>query len=80
MIEIVNSHIYNIIALIHNINCSIKSIIIYKDNNKYPINIFNTDGKYFIIDKYVDVQVVLDDDNVIIRLFDETGGYDEVSG
>lgn len=80
MIKIVNTRICNVIGLMHNINCPIKYIIIHKDNNKYSIDIFATDGKYFVITEYVDVQVVLDDDNVIIRLFDETGGYDEVSG
>lgn len=80
MIKIVNTRICNVIALMHNINYPIKYIIIRKDNNKYSIDIFTTDGKCFIVNEYVDVQVVLDDDNVIIRLFDETGGYDEVSG
>lgn len=80
MIKIVNTRICNVIALMHNINYPIKYIIIYKDNNKYSIDIFTTDGKCFIINEYVDIQVVLDDDNVIIRLFDETGEYDEVSG
>lgn len=80
MIKIVNTHICNVIGLMHNINCPVKYIIIYKDNNKYSIDIFTTDGKYFIINEYVDVQVVLDNDNIIIMLFDETGRYDEVSG
>lgn len=80
MIKIVNTRICNVIALIHNINYPVKYIIIHKDNNKYSIDIFTTDGKCFIINEYVDVQVVLDDDNVIIRLFDEAGEYDEVSG
>lgn len=80
MIKIVNTRICNVIGLMHNINCPVKYIIIHKDNNKYSIDIFATNGKYFVITEYVDVQVVLDDDNVIIRLFDETGGYDEVSG
>lgn len=80
MIKIVNTRICNVIGLMHNINCPVKYIIIHKDNNKYSIDIFATDGKYFVITEYVDVQVVLDDNNVIIRLFDETGGYDEVSG
>lgn len=80
MIKIVNTRICNVIALMYNINYLVKYIIIHKDNNKYSIDIFTTDDKCFIINEYVDVQVVLDDDNVIIRLFDETGGYDEVSG
>lgn len=80
MIEIVNISICNVIALIHNINYLVKYIIIHKDNNKYPIDIFITDGKYFIINQCVDVQVVLNDDNVIVRLFDDDGRYDEVSG
>lgn len=80
MIKIVNTRICNVIGLMHNINCLVKYIIIHKDNNKYFIDIFTTDGKYFIINEYIDVQVVLDDDNVIIRLFDDDGRYDEVSG
>lgn len=80
MIKIVNTRICNVIALMHNINYPVKHIIIHKDNNKYSIDIFTTDGKCFIINEYVDVQIVLDDNNVIIRLFDETGEYDEVSG
>ena len=55
MIKIVNTCICNIIGLIHNINYLIKYIIIHKDNNKYYIDIFTTDGKYFIINEYVDV-------------------------
>lgn len=79
MIKIVNISICNAINLIHNINYPVKYIIIHKDNNKYPIDIFITDGKYFIINEYVDVQVILNDDSVIIRLFDDDGRYDEVS-
>lgn len=79
MIKIVNTRICNVIGLMHNINCPVKYIIIHKDNNKYSIDIFTTDGKYFIINEYVDVHVVLDDDNVIIRLFDDDGRCDEVS-
>lgn len=80
MIKIVNISICNVINLIYNINYLVKYIIIHKDNNKYPIDIFITNGKYFIINEYADVQVVLDDDSVIIRLFNDDGRYDEVSG
>ena len=80
MIKIVNTRICNVIGLMHNINYPVKYIIIHKDNNKYSIDIFTTDGKYFIINEYVDVQVVLDDDNVIVKLFDDDGRCDEVSG
>lgn len=44
MIKIVNISICNAIILIYNINYLINYIIIHKDNNKYPINIFITDG------------------------------------
>lgn len=44
MIDIVNISICNVIALIHNINYLVKYIIIYKDNNKYSIDISITDG------------------------------------
>lgn len=44
MIEIVNISICNVIGLIHNINYLINHIIIHKDNNKYLIDIFTTDG------------------------------------
>lgn len=80
MIKIVNTRICNVIGLMHNINYQVNYIIIHKDNNKYSIDIFTADGKYFIINEYVDVQVVLDDDNVIIRLFYDDDRYDEVSG